>query len=195
MMKLTQKGKIVFGSLFTAMFVVLNGVVGLPPAFTPTRAEALVAIKQYQKATLAKYQNSDSLSDQQLVELLSAVGFEGQSLRKAWAVAKKESNGQPLHYNGNRKTGDSSYGVFQINMIGGLGADRREKFGLKSNAELLNPVVNAQVAYHMSNGGKNWGSWKGMTARTKAWLAKFPESKAKAIAKAKAKAIAEAKAQ
>jgi hypothetical protein len=195
MMKLTRKGKIVFGSLFTAMFVVLNGVVGLPPAFTPTRAEALVAVKQYEEVILSKYHNSDSLTDHQLVELLNAVGFEGKDLREAWAVAKKESNGRPLAYNGNRKTGDSSYGVFQINMIGGLGADRREKFGLESNAELLNPVINAQIAYHMSNGGENWASWKGMTARTKAWLAKFPESKAKAIAKAKAKAIAEAKTQ
>ena len=95
---------------------------------------------------------------------------------------KKESNGRPIAFNGNTRTGDSSYGIFQINMIGGLGVDRREKFDLKSNAELFNPVVNAEIAYHMSNGGENWESWKvgsGYTgvdqARYESWLKKFPE--------------------
>jgi hypothetical protein len=114
------------------------------------------------------------LTDTDLVELLHAVGFEGQDLKEAWAVAMTESSGNPLNHNGNRKTGDNSYGLFQINMIDKLGIARREKFGLESNAELLNPVVNAQIAYHMSNGGKNWSAWKGMTPRTKDWLTKFP---------------------
>jgi hypothetical protein len=129
------------------------------------------------------------LSDLELVALLKAVGFEGQDLREAWAVAKKESSGRPLAHNGNASTGDNSYGLFQINMLGELGADRRAKFGLDSNAELLNPVVNAQIAYHMSNGGENWSAWKGMTARTQEWIAKFPDTKpkAKAIAKGKGK--------
>jgi hypothetical protein len=61
--------------------------------------------------------------------------------------------------NNNAKTGDSSYGIFQINMIGDLGVDRRAKFGLESNAQLNNPVVNAQVAYHMSAGGTDFGAW------------------------------------
>ena len=68
-------------------------------------------------STLLKYQNSGELTDRQLKELLSAVGFNGKHLIEAWAVAKKESNGRPLAFNGNHKTGDSSYGMFQINMI------------------------------------------------------------------------------
>lgn len=123
---------------------------------------------------LEKYQNATHLSDRQLKELLKGVGFKGDGLKMAWAVAKKESNGRPLAFNGNAKTGDSSFGIFQINMIDMLGPDRREKFGLNFTAELMNPVVNAQIAYHMSNGGKNWTAWKGLTPRTKQWLAKFP---------------------
>jgi len=123
---------------------------------------------------LIKYQNSTELTDGQLKQLLSAVGFKGKYLVQAWAVAKKETNGRPLAFNGNAKTGDSSFGLFQINMLRDLGPDRREKFGLNYNADLLNPVINAQVAYYMSNGGKNWSSWHGLTPKTKAWMKKFP---------------------
>jgi hypothetical protein len=59
-------------------------------------------------------------------------------------------------------------------MIGMLGPDRRDKFELNHNADLFNPVLNAKIAYHMSNGGENWIAWKGITPRTKSWMAKFP---------------------
>jgi hypothetical protein len=124
---------------------------------------------------LGKYQNATHLTDRQLKELLKAVGFRGEGLIKAWAVAKKESNGRPLAFNGNVKTGDSSFGMFQINMISMLGPDRREKFGLNFSAELMNPVVNAQIAYHMSAGGKDWSAWHGITPKTKVWMKKFPK--------------------
>lgn len=141
--------------------------------FLVSKPKSLISVKK-DLDILKKYQNATSLSDRQLKELLKAVGFRGDGLKKAWAVAKKESGGRPLAFNGNTKTGDSSFGLFQINMISMLGPDRREKFGLNFTAELMNPVVNAQVAYHMSNGGKDWSAWKGMTPRTKMWLSKFP---------------------
>jgi hypothetical protein len=124
---------------------------------------------------LESFENKVSLTDLELKELLSLVGFKGKDLVVAWAVAKKESNGRPLAFNGNHKTGDSSYGMFQINMIDSLGPDRRTKFDLDSNADLFNPVKNAEIAYYMSNGGEDWSSWKGITPRTKTWMAKFPK--------------------
>ena len=124
---------------------------------------------------LESFENKVSLTDLELKELLSLVGFKGKDLVVAWAVAKKESNGRPLAFNGNHKTGDSSYGMFQINMIDNLGPDRRTKFDLESNAELFNPVKNAEIAYYMTNGGEDWSSWKGITPRTKTWMAKFPK--------------------
>jgi hypothetical protein len=127
------------------------------------------------KAGLLKsFENKGSLTNSELKTLLSLVGFKGQDLQEAWAVAKKESNGQPIRFNGDTKTGDSSYGIFQINMIGTLGPDRRDKFNLNSNADLLNPVINAQIAYHMSKGGKDWSAWHGITSKTKMWMSKFP---------------------
>jgi hypothetical protein len=124
---------------------------------------------------LESFENKVSLTDLELKELLSLVGFKGKDLVVAWAVAKKESNGRPLAFNGNHKTGDSSYGMFQINMIDNLGPDRRTKFDLESNAELFNPVKNAEIAYYMTNGGEDWSSWKGITPRTKSWMSKFPK--------------------
>ena len=124
---------------------------------------------------LESFENKTSLTDIELKQLLSLVGFKGKDLIVAWAVAKKESNGRPLAFNGNHKTGDSSYGMFQINMIDTLGPDRRTKFDLDSNAELFNPVKNAEIAYYMTNGGEDWSSWKGITPKTKYWMTKFPK--------------------
>jgi hypothetical protein len=121
-------------------------------------------------------------TDEELAQMLYAVGFEGKALRVAWAVVKKESNGRPLAFNGNTRTGDSSYGIFQINMIGGLGVTRREKYDLKTNRELFDPVVNAEIAFHMTNEGSNWTSWKvgsGYNGKDQTrfleWYKKFPE--------------------
>jgi len=134
-----------------------------------------VAFVVSRQKMLSKYENKTNLTDKELKHLLGLVGFKGKDLVVAWAIAKKESNGRPLAFNENHKTGDSSYGMFQINMIDNLGPDRRDKFDLNSNAELFNPVKNAEIAYYMSNGGKDWSSWKGITPRTKTWMAKFPK--------------------
>ena len=123
-------------------------------------------------------------TDEELAKMLSTIGFEGRALKVAWAVVKKESNGRPLAFNGNVKTGDSSYGIFQLNMIGGLGVARRDKFDLNSNKDLFDPVVNAQIAYFMSNEGNDWSSWgvgkfpyNGNTEQSNfnLWITKFPE--------------------
>jgi len=134
---------------------------------------------QLKTETLEKFSNtvykpSEKLTDKELVLLLKTVGFEGKALRTAWAIAKTESSGRPMAYNGNRKTGDSSYGIFQINMLGNLGIDRKEKFDLKSNVLLFDPVINAEITYYMTNGGKNWSAWKGLTPRAKEFYLKFP---------------------
>ena len=136
---------------------------------------ALVALEGKNEKILDKYRNSTSLTDSQLVELLKAVGFEGKALKTAWAVAKAESNGRPFAFNGNAKTGDSSYGIFQINMLGTLGPDRRDKFNLDLNAELFSPVMNAEIVYRMTKGGIDWSSWTSYNkGAINKWLNKFP---------------------
>ena len=165
------------GSIST--LAVAFGVATTTDAIAPTRAEAQLVQETMKEATLEKYENAHKLTDIELVKLLSAVGFKGENLIEAWAVAKKESNGRPLAHNGNADTGDNSWGVFQINMIGELGEDRRKKFGLETNAELLDPVVNASIAHYMSRGGEDWSSWHGLTPKTKQLMEKFPIKKSK----------------
>ena len=160
------------------LFLFTNNTV-VPAQALKVQPKTEVQLKQ---ETLEKYSNtvykpSDKLSDIELKELLAAVGFEGKALKTAWAIAKRESSGRPLAYNGNRKTGDSSYGIFQINMLGNLGVARKEKFDLRSNILLFDPVINAEITYYMTNGGTDWSAWKGLTQKAKEFYLKFPTTK------------------
>ena len=79
--------------------------------------------------------------------LLREVGFPEEALPKMVAIALAEN--EPLDANKIRNTpdtGDLSYGIFQINMIGDLGPARREMLGIQSNEELLDPLTNAKAA-------------------------------------------------
>ena len=145
-----------------------------PSANAAQKAVFLVS-KPSKDKILEKYENATSLTDSQLLELLKAVGFSGKGLKIAYAVSKAESNGRPYAFNGNVKTLDQSYGLFQINMLSMLGEDRRERFDLADNADLFNPVINAKIAYRMTKGGEDWSSWSSFNkgAHYK-WLDKFP---------------------
>lgn len=125
---------------------------------------------------IESFRNAKELSEVDLAELLWLVGFRDTELKKAWAIAMRESNGRPLAHNDNIKTGDNSYGVFQINMLGKLGVDRRDLFNIANNSKLFDPVMNAEIAYYMSDGGMDWSSWKGITPRAKAFLKQFPKA-------------------
>lgn len=58
---------------------------------------------------------------------------------------------------------DLSYGLWQINMKGGLGPERRAKYGLANNEALFDPATNARVMAALSQNGKNWGAWSTWT--------------------------------
>ena len=91
--------------------------------------------------------------------LLEEAGFHGHGLDTAVAVAMAESGGHPMAHNTNAGTGDNSYGLFQINMLGSLGPARLAEYHLSSNNQLFDPLTNAKVAYRMSQGGTNWTPW------------------------------------
>jgi hypothetical protein len=160
-----------------------NPVVQLTPAKAEVITEADAKTKaQLKKETLEKFSNtvykpSEMLTDNELKDLLAAVGFEGKALKTAWAMAKAESNGRPMAYNGNRNTGDSSYGIFQINMLGNLGIDRKEKFDLRSNVLLFDPVINAEITYYMTKGGIDWSSWPNSISKAREIVVEFPTEK------------------
>lgn len=133
---------------------------------------------------LDKYREMTKLSPEDLADMLELVGFKGKALKTAWAVVMRESRGNATSHNKTSSTGDNSYGLFQINMIGSLGEDRREKFGIKSNAELFDPVTNAQAAFYMTSRGEDFGSWglgpnayDGSPSESSVteWFSKFPK--------------------
>jgi hypothetical protein len=103
----------------------------------------------------ANYDRKFQLSDEQIDDILLQAGFEGYGLKMAKAIVFYESTNRPMALN----KSSNCYGLFQINMTGSMGPNRREKYGLKSNEDLYNPLINAQIAYQMSNGGKNWSAW------------------------------------
>jgi hypothetical protein len=161
-------------ALLAAVSVVANKANALETILENTNHVVVQPKISKQEMAIKKYTNAINLNDQELKELLEVVGFSGKGLKMAWAISKTESNGRPLAFNGNKQTGDASYGIFQINMLGNLGPDRREKFGLSSNAELFNPVKNAQIAFYMTSGGDDWSAWKdGQSERTKDFLLKY----------------------
>jgi hypothetical protein len=142
-----------------------------------------------QLSPLTALEDAKELTSTELVELLAAVGFEGYALKTAWAVAMRESRGHPTSHNKNAKTGDNSYGLFQINMIGNLGVERlaklQDKVGIVKHADLLDPVANAKAAYYMTDGGKDWGSWglgpnaydgDSVEPAVTRWISEFPKS-------------------
>lgn len=143
---------------------------------TPTAVVVQKAPPEFKpKATVVKPDVKKALSALELKALLYKVGFRGKDLVEAWGTAMKESTGRPFAHNRNSNTGDNSYGLFQINMIGSLGPARLKQFELQNNKDLFDPYTNAKIAFEMSNGGKDWSAWHGITETTKSWMKKFPK--------------------
>jgi hypothetical protein len=141
----------------------------------PETVSVIEDLLQGQLAEAIVYDPTKPLEPMRLKYLLSSVGFEGDQLKQAWAVVMKESTGMPMAHNQNSRTGDNSYGLFQINMIGSLEAARLEEYGLNNKEELFDPLTNARIAYIISEGGKNWSPWNGLTGSTLKWMQEFPE--------------------
>lgn len=80
----------------------------------------------------------------------------------ATAITQPESGGNAYAHNQNASTGDDSYGLWQINMIGEMGPRRRILFGISSNDKLFDPMTNAQaMAKLYMNKGQSFRDWTG----------------------------------
>ena len=101
------------------------------------------------------------LAPAQIAAFGHEAGWRGDVLVVAVAVALAESGGNPRAHNATPP--DDSYGLWQINMLGPLGPDRRARYGLGANRELWEPAVNARVAHAVSDAGRNWSPWSTYT--------------------------------
>ncbi|MFE4960417.1 hypothetical protein ACFRCW_42385 [Streptomyces sp. NPDC056653] len=90
-----------------------------------------------------------------------AAGLSADRARVAAAVAMAESGGRTTAHN--PIPPDDSYGLWQINMLGSMGPDRRAKLGISSNSGLYDPAVNARAMAMISSGGSNFGPWSTYT--------------------------------
>lgn len=95
----------------------------------------------------------------------AAAGFSGDELIAIASIAGRESGWNPRAFNGNRATGDESYGLYQINMLGSLGPARRKSFGISSNDQLFDPAVSGKAAWITSSQGSNFSAWGGYKGR------------------------------
>lgn len=99
------------------------------------------------------------LPDDKIAGIALNAGFRGTALTVAVAVALAESGGDPSAHNGNAKTGDNSYGLWQINMLGAMGPERRARFHLPNNEALYDPSTNARVAYGLWKDRGSFAAW------------------------------------
>lgn len=109
-----------------------------------------------------------NLSPAQIAGYAQAAGFAGGEIAVATAIAMAESGGNPRAHNSNAATGDNSYGLWQINMLGKLEAPRRLAFGITSNEQLFDPMTNAKAAKHvrMTQGWTAWSVYGGQAFRS-----------------------------
>jgi len=93
-------------------------------------------------------------------------GFRGQDLVKIVAIAGRESSWRTGAYNPDRSTGDDSYGLTQINMLGQMGTNRLRSFGISKPEDLYDPEVNMRAARVLFQSSSvpfyHWGPYKGM---------------------------------
>jgi len=94
----------------------------------------------------------------ELARVLDRRKFKKEDIWKMLAISWRESRWNPKAYNGNRSTGDDSYGLFQINMLGDMGPKRAKDFGITDYKELFDPITNVKAARIMYGGG-NLNPW------------------------------------
>lgn len=104
------------------------------------------------------------ISDAQIAGLAKAAGLPNSAIAVAVAVALAETNGDTAAHNYNLATGDDSWGLWQINMLGPLGPTRRAQFNITSNDQLLDPATNAKAMTSISHNGSYWGDWSTYTS-------------------------------
>ena len=94
----------------------------------------------------------------QLKALAMAAGFNDRDASIMAAIAMAESGGRSAAHNNNAATGDNSYGLWQVNMLGRMGPERRRNFGIGSNEALFDPAVNASAARKVFE-SQGFGAW------------------------------------
>ena len=111
-----------------------------------------------------------SLSHFDCYQLAKSAGLGDSQAKMAAAIAMVESGGDPNQHNYNPSTGDDSYGLWQINMLGSMGPTRRKQFGISDNSQLYNPETNARAMAIVSQDGGNFSPWSTYPVKATAYM-------------------------
>ena len=100
-----------------------------------------------------------TLSSAQIKDGLRRAGFPEEVIPTMYAVTMAESGGNPYAHNPRGR--DNSYGLTQINMLGDMGPERRQWFGLSSDDQLFDPDTNFAAAKKVydAQGLGAWGAY------------------------------------
>lgn len=94
----------------------------------------------------------------QLAFIAHKAGMPLDDLAMFLAIARRESQWYEGAWNFNRNTGDRSYGLWQINMIDDLMAERLRIYKLQSADDLYKADINARVAVSLYK-VRRWNDW------------------------------------
>lgn len=100
-----------------------------------------------------------ALTQTDMYSLAKAQGLPDNAAKVAAAIGMAESGGNPNAHNTNANTGDNSYGLWQINMLGSLGPARLVQLGITSNDQLFDPGTNAKAMRILSANGTSFSPW------------------------------------
>lgn len=82
-------------------------------------------------------------------------------LETCLSVAYGESHWYDRAYNPNEATGDNSYGIWQINLLGRLKEARMKQFGLSKPEDLFDLATNARAMGIIYREALSWGRTSG----------------------------------
>jgi hypothetical protein len=115
-----------------------------------------LCLKTTSAEAATRYNNMAQLKPQEIASLLQQQGIAKEKIPTMTAIALAESGGRAQAFN--PRGLDKSYGLFQVNMYGGLGPARMKQFGLKEEKELFDPATNVRAAKDIL-GSQGLGAW------------------------------------
>ena len=116
-----------------------------------------------EQSSQVTYPATQSYDAEKLTNLARSVGMPEDKIPSMVAIALAESGGDPTIDTVKsgldpEKKNEFSLGLWQINMLGRMGEERRKQFGISSNEQLYDPVVNAKAALAILN-SQGLGAW------------------------------------
>lgn len=136
---------------FASVMSAAMGSQVLAPAPRPTSWSNASGAGAASNASAPVTGTEKQLSPDQLNGILIRAGFTGDALRTAWAIAMRESSGQPGLVGPVNGNGTRDHGLFQFN-------DVHRGSWIDFN-RVYDPEYAAEAAFRMSKGGTDFSAW------------------------------------